>query len=323
MSTSVTFNNSTYTVPSTGEEDWGGATEVDGLLVALAGNALSKYGGTFALSTEVDFGGTAGIKALTYKSRGTNVSGVGILRLANAESIGFRNAGNTANHTFTLNSSDELEWLLTSTTLLRLTSTGSLVLGSAAVATSATNGFLYVTGCAGLPTGVPTTNTGRVAIVIDTTNDTPYYYNSSWKAFGQKQTVIGTAQTSTSASNANTSYTAFSTNNPTASITPARTGKFRVFSAPVLLGSAVATQVSCQLANTVGSATVDFSQTSFFDTDSANFARQCYVYQMVTLTSGTLYTWVLQGKVDGAAGNSCRLENAQLTNGLSIVIEEI
>lgn len=108
MSTSVSFNGSSYTVPATGEEDWGGSTKVDGLLIALANNALSKAGGTFTLTAEVDFGGSAGLKALSYKSRGTNVSTTGIVRLANAESIGWRNNANGADLLLTVDSSDSL-----------------------------------------------------------------------------------------------------------------------------------------------------------------------------------------------------------------------
>ena len=42
--------------------------------------------------------------------------------------------------------------------------------GTAALATTATNGFLHVPTCAGLPTGVPTLFTGVKPIVFDTTN---------------------------------------------------------------------------------------------------------------------------------------------------------
>ena len=61
--------------------------------------------------------------------------------------------------------------------------TGNVIIGSAAVATTATNGFLYVTGCAGTPTGTPTSKTGRVPIVVDTTNNKLYFYSGgSWVA---------------------------------------------------------------------------------------------------------------------------------------------
>lgn len=110
MSTSVSWNGSSYTVPATGEEDWGGSSKVDGLLVSLAQNALSKAGGTFALTAEVDFSSTAGLKSLYYKSRGVNVSTTGVHRLANAESIGWRNNANNADLLLTVTSGDLLQF---------------------------------------------------------------------------------------------------------------------------------------------------------------------------------------------------------------------
>lgn len=124
MSTSVSWNGSSYTVPATGEEDWGGASKVDGLLISVAQNALSKAGGTFALTAEVDFSSAAGLKTLYYKSRGTNVSTSGILRLANAESVGWRNNANSADLLLTVNSSDLLQY--NSDTVCTLTATQTL-----------------------------------------------------------------------------------------------------------------------------------------------------------------------------------------------------
>ena len=70
-----------------------------------------------------------------------------------------------------------------STALMTLNAAGSLVLGSAAVATTATDGFLYIPGCAGAPTGTPTSQTGRVPLVVDTTNNKLYFYSGgSWVA---------------------------------------------------------------------------------------------------------------------------------------------
>ena len=62
---------------------------------------------------------------------------------------------------------------------------GNVVVNTAAIATNATNGFLYVPSCAGTPTGVPTTFTGRVPIVVDTTNNKLYFYSgAAWRDAG-------------------------------------------------------------------------------------------------------------------------------------------
>ena len=59
----------------------------------------------------------------------------------------------------------------------------SVVIGAgAALATNATDGFIYVPTCAGTPTGTPTSQTGSVPIVYDTTNNKIAVYNGgAWK----------------------------------------------------------------------------------------------------------------------------------------------
>ena len=64
---------------------------------------------------------------------------------------------------------------------LTLTGPGSVVIGAAAIATDATDGFLYIPSCAGTPTGTPTAHTGMVPIVWDSTNDKLYVFDTSWK----------------------------------------------------------------------------------------------------------------------------------------------
>lgn len=93
MSSTVSFNGSTYIIPSTGEVGWG--SNVSNYLIAIAAGALQKTGGSFTLSAEVDFGASFGLKALYYKSRGTNVAASGINRYINDE-LGptWRNAAN-------------------------------------------------------------------------------------------------------------------------------------------------------------------------------------------------------------------------------------
>lgn len=84
---------------------------------------------------------------------------------------------------------------------LKVDSTGSVVVGnnSSALATNATDGFLYISSSAGIPTGVPTAQTGSLPIHIDSTNSELYFYSGSWlKAISGTATVPegGTGATS-------------------------------------------------------------------------------------------------------------------------------
>jgi len=64
---------------------------------------------------------------------------------------------------------------------LYLDGSGNLVMGTGALGTTATDGFIYAPSSAGAPTGVPTAYTGRVPVEIDTTNGRIYaYYGSAW-----------------------------------------------------------------------------------------------------------------------------------------------
>lgn len=66
---------------------------------------------------------------------------------------------------------------------LGINNAGSVIVGNAAIATNATDGFLYIPSCAGIPTGTPTTQTGRVPIVVDSTNNRMYIYSGgAWVA---------------------------------------------------------------------------------------------------------------------------------------------
>ena len=73
----------------------------------------------------------------------------------------------------------------TATERARIPAAGGMVVGTAALATAATDGFLYVPTCAGTPTGTPTTQTGTAPIVVDTTNNKLYFYSGGqWRDAG-------------------------------------------------------------------------------------------------------------------------------------------
>jgi hypothetical protein len=83
-------------------------------------------------------------------------------------------------------SSDTFQFFTSSAERMRIDANGNIVAGaSAALATNATNGFLYVPTCAGTPTGTPTAITGMAPIVVDTTNNKLYFYSSGvWRDAG-------------------------------------------------------------------------------------------------------------------------------------------
>lgn len=109
MATSKLYEGVTYSIPATGETNWGGSTGVDGFLIALADNVPQKTGGSFTLSADLDFGGTAHVKGI-FKTRTANPAASGVLRLANNEGIGFRNAANSADLVLKANASNLLEF---------------------------------------------------------------------------------------------------------------------------------------------------------------------------------------------------------------------
>lgn len=63
---------------------------------------------------------------------------------------------------------------------------GNVVVGTlsqAPLATTATDGFLYIPECAGTPTGTPTQMVGSLPLVIDKTNSKMYFHNgTNWVA---------------------------------------------------------------------------------------------------------------------------------------------
>lgn len=108
MATSISLNGTSYLIPAIGESGWG--TQVSAYLVALSTGILTKAGGSVTLTADVDFGASFGLKSLYYKSRTAAAASTGAVRLANTESLAWRNAANSADLALTVDSSDVLSF---------------------------------------------------------------------------------------------------------------------------------------------------------------------------------------------------------------------
>jgi hypothetical protein len=74
---------------------------------------------------------------------------------------------------------------VTSSALVRMKidSGGSVIIGSGALATNTTSGFLYLPTCAGTPTGTPTSYTGEAPVLVDTTGTKLWArFGGTWKS---------------------------------------------------------------------------------------------------------------------------------------------
>jgi hypothetical protein len=120
MAQTIIFNGVSYSIPDTGDEDWGeGLTS---FFVAISQGALQKTGGTFTLTADANFGASFGLVAAYLKSISSNISTAGLIRLARTDTLGWRNAANGGNLLLAVNGSDELTFdgivLLTTTSIV-------------------------------------------------------------------------------------------------------------------------------------------------------------------------------------------------------------
>ena len=69
------------------------------------------------------------------------------------------------------------------TDLIELDGSKNVTLGeTVALVTTATDGFVYIPTCSGNPSGTPTSKTGKVPMVYNTSNNTLHIYNGSWRS---------------------------------------------------------------------------------------------------------------------------------------------
>jgi len=147
---------------------------------------LSLAGGSFPLTALADFGSSFGIRVLSIQTESSNPAGNGFLQLANTDSIGWRNSGNTADLLLQPNADGILKYnsvdlvnLSASQTLTNKaitgTFTGSLT-GNASTAsqvTATSNSTLVTLSALSLPGSQVTGNiSGNAANVTATSNST-------------------------------------------------------------------------------------------------------------------------------------------------------
>ncbi len=106
MTVTLPINGSTYEYPEVNDTGWG--PDATAWAEAVTVGMLQKAGGSFILLDEVDFGPTYGLKAAYLKTRTTNPSTVGLVRMARVDSIGWRNQANSANLLLGVNSINQL-----------------------------------------------------------------------------------------------------------------------------------------------------------------------------------------------------------------------
>lgn len=109
-STSVPWMGTTFSIPGVGESDWAGPTKVDGFLISVGNNALSKAGGTYTLIADVNFGTSFGLLAPYFTSTASNPAVTGVVRVAAGDAINWRNNANSADIGFTKNAADYVLW---------------------------------------------------------------------------------------------------------------------------------------------------------------------------------------------------------------------
>lgn len=102
----LTINGSIYSFPEEGDENWGDIET--SAIQALVNNTLFKSGGNFFLSDDVSFGSNFGLLVKYIKSVSSNIAESGTIRLANGDTIAFRNYGDSADLSISVNSSNKL-----------------------------------------------------------------------------------------------------------------------------------------------------------------------------------------------------------------------
>jgi len=106
MSIPLTINGQVFEYPQNFDENWG--IEATGWAQAVTSGALYLQGGSFPLTSPVDFGSSFGLLAKSLTSKTLHPSLTGYLALAKTDFIGWRNNANSADLLLGIDGSNNL-----------------------------------------------------------------------------------------------------------------------------------------------------------------------------------------------------------------------
>lgn len=156
-----------------------GYDPVDAAWLNLTGGAGGVPGGSDTYVQFNDGGSFGGDAGLTYnKTTDTLTSGAYIASMGSVGTPAYSFSGDTNTGIYS-SAADTVNVSTAGVLRFTITSTGNVVVGTAALLTTATDGFLYITGMPGIPTGTPTTHTGRYPLTFDNASKKLNIYNGS------------------------------------------------------------------------------------------------------------------------------------------------
>jgi hypothetical protein len=190
-----------------------------------------------------------------------------------------------------------INFLSSNTQRARITALGSVVVGNStsALATTATDGFLYVSSSSGAPTGVPTTQTGSVPVHVDATNNAMYMYtNSAWRSVAGS-TVQGSRQTGTSMS-VGTAITP-ALGSKTVAFVVGNGGAITITASPPITTTGMIVGQELRVCGTSNTNTVTYNNSvNLVLTGSATLGKDQCLDLMFSGTDGTNLSWIETGR---------------------------
>jgi hypothetical protein len=179
MAVSLTFNGTAHSIPSNRQAKGWGAS-LSAFLVDVGNNALSKAGGSFVLTADANFGSNFGLVSKYLKSVTSNIAQSGVIRLARADEIVWRNQANGADLALGVNSSNILTFnsipvfylaLGTANYVLKMNSGGTAYeFGQVGLTTGVTGTLPVANGGTGVTSS---TGSGNVVLSTSPTLTTP------------------------------------------------------------------------------------------------------------------------------------------------------